>query len=72
MKKALSSKLRSEEIDAEVCQGFTTNEVKAALRNINPTKAAAPDKVHPWFLHHLSAISSHLSIHDIFPTLCTC
>ena len=36
MKKMLNSSLREVE-DAEVCQDFTKDEVKAALRNINPT-----------------------------------
>ena len=40
MKKALSSRQRSEVVDPGVCQVFTSDEVKAALRNINPTKAA--------------------------------
>ena len=52
MKKALSSWLMSEVVDPEVCHDITTDEVKAALRNINPTKAARPDKIHPRFLHH--------------------
>ena len=41
--KARNSRLRSEVVDAGVCQGFTTDKVKEALRNINPTKAAGPD-----------------------------
>ena len=32
-------------MDPEVCQGFATDEVKAALSNINPSKPAGPDKV---------------------------
>ena len=44
-------------MDPEVCQGFATDEVKAVLRNINPTKAAGPDKVHSRFLHHLGPVS---------------
>ena len=40
----ISSRLRSEVVDTEVCQGFATDEFKAALRNINPTKAAGPEK----------------------------
>ena len=59
MKKALSSRLRTEVVDVEVCQGFTTDEVKAALRNINPTKAAGPDKIHPR-MHHLGLVSISL------------
>ena len=44
MRKALNSRLRSEMVDPEACQGFIADRVKAALRNINPTKAAGPDK----------------------------
>ena len=44
-------------VDPEVCQGFTTDEVRAALRNINPTITAGPDKIHPRFLHHLGPVS---------------
>ena len=40
MKKVLNSWLSSEVVDPEVCQGFTTDEVKAALRSIYPTMAA--------------------------------
>ena len=57
MKKALNSILRSEVMDPEVCQGFTTDDVKAALRDINLNKAAGPDKIHPRFLLHLSPVS---------------
>ena len=61
MKKALNSRLRSEMVeDPEICQDFTTDEVKAALRNINPTKAAGPDKIHPRFQHHLRPVSISL------------
>ena len=60
MKKALSSRVRSEVVDPEVCQGFTTDEVEAALRNINPSKAAGPDNVRPSFLHHLGPVSISL------------
>ena len=60
IKKALNSRLRSEVVDLDVCLGFTTVEVKAAHRNINPTKAAGPDNVHPWFLHHLGKVSISL------------
>ena len=42
--------------------GFTTDEVKATLRNINPTKAAGPDKIHPRFQHHLEPVSISLLI----------
>ena len=55
--KAFSGRLRSEVVDPEVCQGITTDEVKAAHRNINPTKAAGPVKIHPKFLHHQSPVS---------------
>ena len=51
---------RSEVVDTEVCQGFTTYKVKAALSNINPTKAAGPDKIHPLFLHKLGPVSISL------------
>ena len=47
-------------MEAEVCQGFTTVEVKAALRNINPPKAAGPDKIHPRFLHYVDSFSISL------------
>ena len=57
MKKALSGRLRSEMVVPEVCQDFTTDDVKAALRNINPNKAAGPYKIHPRFLHHLGPVS---------------
>ena len=56
-KKALNNRLRSEVVDPEVCQGFTTDEVKLALRNIIPPKAAGPDKIHPMFMHHLGPVS---------------
>ena len=32
---------------------FTTSEVRAALSNINPSKVAGPDKIHPRLLRHL-------------------
>ena len=35
MTKAPNSRLRSEAVDPEACQAFTTDEVKDALRNIN-------------------------------------
>ena len=57
MKKALNSRLRSEVVDQEVCHGFPTDEVIAALCNINLAKAAGPDKIHPRFLHRLGLIS---------------
>ena len=60
MKKVLNSRLMSEVVDPEVCQGFTTDEVKAGLRNFNPTMAAGPDKIHPRFLHHLGPFSLSL------------
>ena len=44
MKKTLSSRLSREMVDPDVCQGFTTDEEEAAIRNINPTKAAGSDK----------------------------
>ena len=65
VKKALNSRLRSEVVDPDVCQGHTTDEVKAILRNINPTKAAGPDKTHPRFLHHLGPVSIY-SMTSIF------
>ena len=39
-KKALNGRLRSEVVDPEVGQGSTTDEVKAELRSIYPTKEA--------------------------------
>ena len=57
MKKALNSRLSGEVVDAEVCQGFTRNEIKAALCNVNPTKAAGSDKIYPRLLHHLGPVS---------------
>ena len=60
MKNALDSRLRSEVVDPEVCQGITIDAVNEALRNINPTKAARPDKIHPRFLHHLELVSIFL------------
>ena len=60
MKKALSSRLRSEVVDPEVCYGFSTDEVIATFRNINSTKAAGPDKIHSRFLHHLGLVSISL------------
>ena len=47
-------------VTPDVCQGFTTDEVKAALRNINLTNAARPDKIHPRFLHHSDPVSIYL------------
>ena len=47
-------------VDPEVCQGFTADKVKAALRNINPTKAAGPDKINPRFLFNLGPVSISL------------
>ena len=49
-------------MDAEDCQGITTDKVKAAIQNINPTKAAGPDKIYPWLLHHLGPVSNSLLI----------
>ena len=60
MKKVLNSRLGSEMVDPEVCQGFTTYKVKAAIRNINPIKAAGPDKIHPRFQHHSDLVSISL------------
>ena len=57
MKKALNCWLSSVVVDPEVCQGLTTDEVKADLRNVNPTKAAGPDKIHPRILHHVGPVS---------------
>ena len=57
MKKALDSRLRSGVMAPEICQGFTTDEVKAALRNINTNEAAGPDKIHPNFLCHFGPVS---------------
>ena len=57
MKKLLNGRLRSEVVDPEECQGLTTDEVKAALHNINPIKAARPDKNHPRFLHQAWSLS---------------
>ena len=56
----LNSRLRSEVVDSEECQGLTSDVVKADLRNINPTKAAGLDKIHPSFLHHLGLITISL------------
>ena len=50
MRNALNSRLTSEVVDPEVYQGFITDEAKTGLRNINPTKVAGPDKIHPRFL----------------------
>ena len=47
-------------MDMEVCQGFMADDVKAAHRNINQTKAAEPDKIHPRFLHHLGPVFNFL------------
>ena len=52
MKKVLNSRLRSEVVDPEVCHGFTTDEVKAALCDINLIEVAGSDKILPRFLHH--------------------
>ena len=38
MKKTLSSRVRTEVVGPEVCHGFTTDVVKAALRNNIPPK----------------------------------
>ena len=56
-KKVLIIRLMNELVDPDVCLGFSTDEVKAAFRNINPTKASGLDKIHPCFLHHLSLVS---------------
>ena len=58
--KMLNSRLTSEVVDPEVCQGFTTDKVRAALLSIKPTKAAGPDRIHPMFLHHLGPVSISL------------
>ena len=50
MKMVLSSRLRSEVVNPDVCQGFTTGEANAA----------GPDKVHPRFLHHMDPVSISL------------
>ena len=57
MKKAHSSRLRSEVVDPEAFLDFTTDEAREALLNINSIKAAGPDKIHPRFLHHLGPVS---------------
>ena len=45
MRMAPNSMLRSEVVDPGLCQGFTTDEVKAAIRNVNPTKEE--DRIKP-------------------------
>ena len=57
MKMVLSSRLRSEVVDTEGCHGFTTDVIKAAIRNVNLTNAAGPDIIHPSFLHYLRSVS---------------
>ena len=57
MKKALSSRLRSEVFGPEVSQGITSDEAKAVLRNIKLTKAKGSDKIHPRFIHHFVSVS---------------
>ena len=52
IKKGLNCRIRS-----EVCQRLTTVKVILALRSINPTKAAGPDKIHPRFAYHLGPVS---------------
>ena len=47
-------------VDPEVCQGITTDEVKAAHCNINLTNAAGPGKIHPRFPHHSEPVSISL------------
>ena len=47
-------------VDPEVCQGFTTDEAKAALRNIHPTKAEGPDNINARFQQHLGPFSISL------------
>ena len=49
----LISRLRSEVMDPEVCQSFTIDDVKAALRNIIQAKEEGTDKIHTRFQHHL-------------------
>ena len=70
MKKALNSRLRSkvvvpevgdpEVVGPDVYQGFTTDEVETSLRNINPIKAAVPDRIHQRFQRHLGPVSISL------------
>ena len=47
-------------VDAEVYQGFTTDQLKADIPNINVNKASGPDKIHPMFLHHMGLVSISL------------
>ena len=44
MKKAFNSSLRSEVVDRELCQDFTTDEVKAAVANIRPRTKGGKDQ----------------------------
>ena len=60
MKKAINGRLMNEVVDPKVCPGFTTDEVKAANRNTNLTKAAGSDKIHPSFLHYFRPVSISL------------
>ena len=55
--KTLNSRLRSEVVDSEVCEGLATDEVKAVNYN---NKAAGPDKIHPTFQHYLVPVSIFL------------
>ena len=59
-KKTFNSRLRSEVVEPVVCQGITTDKIKESPRNIYPTKAARPDKIHQRFLHHLGPVSISL------------
>ena len=67
LKKILNSRLRTNNKVPEECGDFTLSEVKAALKSLNPSKAAGPDKIHPRFLHHLGpvAISTLRSIFNL-------
>ena len=54
--KVLNSRLRRGVADTEVCQGFTTDEVKVAIHNINLIKKAGKHKIHPRFQRHLGPV----------------
>lgn len=34
------------------------SELEAAIKSLNPTKAAGPDSIHPRFLHHLGPVGT--------------
>ena len=53
VKRILCRKLRTLEVTKGTWPGFTTSEVRAALSNLNPSKAAGQEKINQRLLRHV-------------------